>query len=87
RRELADGGSSTSGVPVTGTDPDPAEAVALAEGAERMLAALESDELRRVAAMSLRGDTNAEIAAVIGKIEPTVERKRIQEEWSTMGMG
>ncbi|HEX4608400.1 MAG TPA: ECF-type sigma factor [Urbifossiella sp.] len=73
--------------PVAATDPDPAEAVALAEGAERMLAALGNDELRQAAVVALEGYTNAEIAAAIGKVEPTVERKRVREEWSAMGTG
>jgi DNA-directed RNA polymerase specialized sigma24 family protein len=80
-------GSDPPGVPVAASDPDPAEAVALAEGVERMLAALGSEELRRVAVMSLEGYNNAEIAAAIGKVEPTVERKRrrIREIWGAMG--
>lgn len=86
---IADGGSDMGGVPVAATDPDHAEAVALAEGADRMLAVLGSDELRRVAVMSLDGYTNGEIAAAIGKVEPTVERKRnrIREIWAALGFG
>lgn len=82
-------GSDAGGVPVAATDPDPAEVVALAEGADRMLAALADDELRRVAVLSLEGYTNAEIASAIGKVEPTVERKRkrIREIWAAMGLG
>ena len=86
---VADGGSEADGVPLAATEPDPAEAVALAEGVERMLAALGGGELRRVAVMSLEGYTNAEIAASIGKVEPTVERKRhrIREIWRGSGHG
>jgi hypothetical protein len=39
--------------------------------------------------MSLEGHSNAEIAAEIGKVEPTVERKRrrIREIWGALGHG
>jgi len=63
-------------------EPDPAEAAAIAESVERLLAML-SVELRTIAAAKLEGYTNAEIGEQIGRTEVTVERKLrlIRELW------
>jgi DNA-directed RNA polymerase specialized sigma24 family protein len=75
--------SSASGPPVAAADPDPAEAVAMAEGFDHMLRALGDEQLRDIAVAKLEGYSNAEIAARIGKSLATVERKLklIRELW------
>src|SRR5262245_32726839 len=64
-------------------DPDPAEAALVAEECRRLLGLLGSDELRSVAVWKLEGFSNAEIAAKLGVVEGTVERKlqRIRQTW------
>lgn len=64
-------------------EPDPAEAAALAEGLERLLARLDDPGLRLIALWKLDGHTNEEVAAKLGRSVPTVERKlaRIREQW------
>ncbi|QJW98170.1 ECF-type sigma factor [Frigoriglobus tundricola] len=86
--QLPDDESDPVAVPAA-PDSDPAEAVALAEGGESLLAALGNAELRRVAILALEGHTNVETAAAIGKAVATVERKlkRIREIWSGMRTG
>ena len=61
---------------------DPAEAAAIAESVERLLAIL-NGELRTIAVAKLEGYTNAEIGEQIGRTEVTVERKLrlIRELW------
>ena len=80
---------SESGVPVASGEPDPAEAVALAEGAEELLRALGEEELQRIAQLALEGFTNAEIGSAIGKSVAAVERKlrRIRDVWAARGAG
>jgi DNA-directed RNA polymerase specialized sigma24 family protein len=80
-------GSDSSGacdLAITSADPDPAEAAALAEEVEHLLAALPSDDLRRVAVWALEGYTNREIATKLGRAVATAERKLrlIRESWS-----
>jgi DNA-directed RNA polymerase specialized sigma24 family protein len=79
--------SGTSGVPVPSADPDPAEAAALAEGAEELLGALDSEELRQIALLALEGWTNAEIGTAIGKSVAAVEpnRRLIRDIWAVRG--
>jgi DNA-directed RNA polymerase specialized sigma24 family protein len=81
---IAETDSATSGVPVPSVDPDPADAAALAEGAEELLRALNCEELRQIALLAMEGWTNAEIGATIGKSVAAVERKRrlIRDIWS-----
>ena len=81
---LAADGSDAPGLDVPGPDPDPAEAAALAEGLERLLADLGDDQLRQIAVWKLEGDSNEEVAGRIGRAVATVERKlkRIREIWS-----
>ena len=66
-----------------GDEPDPAEAVALAEAFEQMMAALGKDDLRQVAVLRLAGHSNAEIGDRVARHEGTVERKlqTIREIW------
>ena len=82
---IAETDSDTSGVPVPSVDPDPAEAAALAEGAEELLEVLGSEELRQIALLALEGWTNVEIGATIGKSVAAVERKRrlIRDIWTS----
>jgi RNA polymerase sigma factor (sigma-70 family) len=60
---------------VTGNEPTPAFAAAVAERTQRLLDALGSDELRAVAVWKLEGYSNAEIAEKMGCVERTVERR------------
>jgi DNA-directed RNA polymerase specialized sigma24 family protein len=69
---------------LAGLEPTPDLAVQFAEECRRLLARLGDDRLRRVAVGKLEGYTNAEIAAELGCVEETVERKlkRIRHLWS-----
>jgi DNA-directed RNA polymerase specialized sigma24 family protein len=60
---------------VIGREPDPALAAEVAEECERLLAALSTPELRRVAVLRMEGCTVAEVAAKLGCAPPTVKRK------------
>lgn len=60
---------------VIGDEPTPAFAAEVAEETRRWLDALGSEELRSVALWKMEGDTNAEIAAKLGCVERTVERR------------
>jgi DNA-directed RNA polymerase specialized sigma24 family protein len=64
-------------------DPDPAFAVQVAEECGRRLGQLESDDARRVARWKMEGYSNREIAILLGRSEPTVERmlRRIRSCW------
>jgi len=86
-RSLATGDGSAGEWPVPAADPDPAEAAALAEAAARLLAALPDEPLRQVAVWKLEGYTNEEIAGLLGRSVPTVERKlnRIRAAWAGAG--
>ena len=68
---------------VVATEPDPSEAALLAEQLELRLASLPDLKLRQIAVWKLEGYSNREIAAMIGRSEPTVERKlrRIRGVW------
>jgi DNA-directed RNA polymerase specialized sigma24 family protein len=72
---------------VVGTEPTPEFAAQVAEQCERLLASLEDESLRAIARMKLEGFTNPEIAAKLGVVERTVERRlqRIRREWSEGG--
>jgi DNA-directed RNA polymerase specialized sigma24 family protein len=72
----------TAGMP--SAEPDPAEAVAMAEEVERLLTQLGDPTLRQIALWKLEGHTNEEIAAMVRRSVPTVERKlaRIREQWA-----
>jgi DNA-directed RNA polymerase specialized sigma24 family protein len=80
--------SDGSGPAVEASDPDPAEATAMAEGFDHMLRVLGDDLLRQIAVWKLEGHSNAEIAGKIGKSDATVERKLkvIREVWESAGL-
>ncbi len=71
---LAGDGSAPHEVGVS-SEPDPHEAVALAEGLEQMLDLLGKPDLRRVAILRMEGCSNEEISAAIDCALATVERK------------
>jgi DNA-directed RNA polymerase specialized sigma24 family protein len=60
---------------VIGPEPSPEFAVQVAEEYRRRLDCLADPQLRAVAVWKLEGYTNAEIAAKLGCVEGTVERK------------
>jgi len=70
-------------LPVAGSDPDPAEAAAVAEAVERLIGLLDDPQLRQIALWKLEGYTNEEIAEKIGRAVVSVERKlrRVRELW------
>jgi DNA-directed RNA polymerase specialized sigma24 family protein len=61
--------------PPLSAEPSPELAAQVADECRRLLGLLGDDTLRSVALWKLEGDTNAEIAARLGCIEQTVERK------------
>jgi DNA-directed RNA polymerase specialized sigma24 family protein len=69
---------------VLGSEPTPELAAEAAEQCRRLLGLLTDESLRLVARRKLEGCTNAEIAAELGCIEATVERKlqRIRALWA-----
>ena len=60
---------------VRGRGPSPELAAQTAEEWRRRLEALDDEVLRRVAVWKMEGHTNEEIAALLGRSLPTVERK------------
>jgi RNA polymerase sigma factor (sigma-70 family) len=64
-------------------EPTPAFAAQVAEECQRLLGLLRDPQLRRVAELKMEGRTNQEVAEVIGRSVPTVERKlaRIRTAW------
>jgi DNA-directed RNA polymerase specialized sigma24 family protein len=66
-----------------GTEPTPEFAAVVAEECRRLLEGLGDDSLRAIAVWRMEGFTNAEIAARIGRVEGTVERKLalIRDKW------
>jgi DNA-directed RNA polymerase specialized sigma24 family protein len=56
-------------------EPTPELAAQVADECRRLLAALDSDELRSIAVWKMEGDTTEEIAARMGRSVRTVERK------------
>jgi DNA-directed RNA polymerase specialized sigma24 family protein len=83
---LAEAGNSSSADPidrVVGREPTPEFAARVAEEYCRLLDRLPDDEHRRIAVWKMEGYTNPEIAAKIGRSEPTVERRlnRIRRVW------
>jgi DNA-directed RNA polymerase specialized sigma24 family protein len=69
--DLGDRGVET----LLSAEPSPEMAAQVADECRRLLDLLGDDTLRSVALWKLEGDTNAEIAARLGCIEQTVERK------------
>lgn len=86
RREQGDGGEGPGWVveQMEAADPTPAEAAVLTECYERRMLALADPTLRLVAERRLEGYTVQEIAAELGCVTRSVERKleRIRERWS-----
>jgi DNA-directed RNA polymerase specialized sigma24 family protein len=70
---------------VLGHEPTPELAAQVADEFQRLLGCLDNDTLRSVALWKMEGDTYAEIAAKLGCITQTVERKlrAIRRLWST----
>jgi DNA-directed RNA polymerase specialized sigma24 family protein len=68
-------------------EPTAADAAQFAEDYEGLLKQLDDDTLRKIAVWALEGYTNAEIAAKLGCVESTVERKLrlIRSCWSKEG--
>jgi RNA polymerase sigma factor (sigma-70 family) len=64
-------------------EPSPELAAEMADECRRLLDRLGDETLRSVAAWKMEGYTNAEIAARLGCVEQTVERKlqRIRRQW------
>jgi DNA-directed RNA polymerase specialized sigma24 family protein len=69
--------------------PTPEEAALGREELERLLAALEDDELRRIALGKLEGRTSAELAREMGCAEVTIERRLrlIRQVWRELVVG
>ncbi len=69
---------------VIGPEPTPALAAQVADEYRRLLDGLCEDSLRSVALWKLEGHTNDEIAARLGCVRQTVERKlrRIRTLWA-----
>jgi DNA-directed RNA polymerase specialized sigma24 family protein len=61
----------------------PDDLVAMAEQCDRLMALLRDDQMRHIARRKLEGFTNSEIAAELGVVERTVERRlgMIRECW------
>jgi len=68
-----------------GNEPTPELAAQLAENLQRLLAGLPNDELRAIARWKMEGYTNAEIAAMLGCADVTVERRlrQIRNLWKS----
>jgi DNA-directed RNA polymerase specialized sigma24 family protein len=79
-----EGSSADAGMEqVVGQEPTPAFAAEVAEECQRLLGLLREGELRSVALWKMEGYTNEEIAAMLGCVPRTVERKlwRIRSIW------
>jgi DNA-directed RNA polymerase specialized sigma24 family protein len=80
------GGSSSAGGwdEFAGRELTPAFALQVAEECQHLLRLLKNEELRSVAVWKMEGYTNAEIAAKLGCVEGSVERKLrvIRTLWS-----
>jgi hypothetical protein len=73
---------------VRGREPSSAFAAEVADECRRLLALLDSDQLRQIAVWKMEGYTNAEIAAKIDRAVPAVERKLnlIRTTWTRLGV-
>lgn len=85
RKHALDGNAARAleAFPDGGLPPD--DLAAISEECRRLMGALASDQLRRIAQMKLEGYTNREIAEETGVVERTIERKLkiIRKSWST----
>ncbi len=70
-----------------GDEPTPELAFQMAEECRRLVDALGDETLQSVALWKMEGYTNKEVAAKLGVVEQTVERKlrRIRELWTERG--
>lgn len=68
-------------------EPDPAEAVEIADNVRRLLDGLGDDEYRTIALRKMEGFTDQQIAEQIGRSVATVERRleAIRVRWSSLG--
>jgi DNA-directed RNA polymerase specialized sigma24 family protein len=73
-QSLPEDGSDAAHAP-TCPDPSPALAAELAEQVQHLLSRLQTAELRQIALWKMEGFSNAEVAALRGCTERTVERK------------
>jgi DNA-directed RNA polymerase specialized sigma24 family protein len=73
---------------VLGTEPTPEFAAQVADECRRLLDCLGDESLRAAAVWKMEGETNAAIAARLGCVVSTVERKlgRIRELWNREGI-
>jgi DNA-directed RNA polymerase specialized sigma24 family protein len=73
---------------VLGKEPTPEFAALAADEFRRLLDRLGDETLRKVAVWKMEGQTNAAIAARLGRVESTVERKlqRIRDLWKREGI-
>jgi DNA-directed RNA polymerase specialized sigma24 family protein len=94
RRKHGEGGvlalSDLEGLGVeglAGPEPTPELAAQMAEECRRLMDLLGDDTMRLLARRKLEGYTNAEIAAELGCVETTVERKlqRVRRRWTREG--
>jgi DNA-directed RNA polymerase specialized sigma24 family protein len=69
---------------ILGAEPSPELAAQMTEECQKLLGRLGDDTLRAVAVWKMEGYTNAEVAAKLGCVEHTVERKLrlIRNRWS-----
>ena len=69
---------------IAGDDPAPEVAAELAEEFDRLMGRLGDSALQRIAVWKLEGHTNDEIAARLGCVTSTIERKlaRIRSMWA-----
>ena len=79
--------SDGRGVEPAATEPTPAEAAAVGEVVEELLAALDDPLMCQIVVLAWEGHTNEEIAAKADRSRATVERKlkRIREIWAQKG--
>jgi RNA polymerase sigma factor (sigma-70 family) len=68
---------------ILSSEPTPAFAAQVADECQRLLGMLKEPQLRQVAELRMEGYTNQEVADLIGRSLPTVERKlaRIRATW------
>jgi RNA polymerase sigma factor (sigma-70 family) len=74
--DAVDGSDREGGINlVIGDEPTPAFAAEVAEETQRLLDALDSEELRKVAVWKMEGYSNQEIATKLACVERTVEQR------------
>jgi DNA-directed RNA polymerase specialized sigma24 family protein len=73
--QRGDGAGGAAWNEILGREPNPALACQVAEECSRLLERLDEPRLRQVALWKMEGYTNGEIAAKLGCVETTVERK------------